>query len=67
MADKTVINNPPSQQQREGNGGGAGWAVAIIIIIAVILFFVYGLPRFRDGNDTNINLPENIDVQPNQP
>lgn len=60
----TTIINPGG-----GDGGnGVGMILGVVIALVVIfLFFVYGLPAIRGGNDggTNINVPEQIDVNVN--
>lgn len=66
MADKTNIINPPPQDRRNGDGGSAGWAVAVIIIIALILFFIFGFPRLRDGNGTDVNILDKIKIETSQ-
>lgn len=58
----TVINNPD-----QGNGGGTGMIIgAVVLLIVVVLFFVYGLPAMRNsGSDTNVNVPDEIQVDVN--
>ncbi len=59
----TVINNPPGNSE---GGGAAGVVITgIVVIILVVLFFVYGLPRIRSGSDTQINVPDSIDINTN--
>jgi len=58
----TVINNPPSTG-RENNGSVAGAIVTgIVVIVLVILFFLYGLPRISGNGETDVNLPNQIEV-----
>jgi len=61
----TVINNPDTS----GDSGGMGWVVGMIIaILLAFVFFVYALPAIRNsGSGTNINVPDKIDVNVNQP
>lgn len=65
----TIINNP-GQGDSDNSGGGAGIIVGVIIAIVLIaLFVVYGLPALRNTNSetgTEVNLPENIDVNINE-
>lgn len=46
-------------------GSGSGWAIAAVVIIALILLLIFGLPALRgvapDGG-TNVNIPDEIDV-----
>lgn len=60
MADKTIINNPPPRED------GGRWAVAVIMVVAILLFFVFGLPRIRGQNGTNINVPDKIKIETSQ-
>jgi hypothetical protein len=45
-------------------GSGAGWAVAAVVVIALVLFLIFGLPALRnvDTGGTNVNIPDQIDV-----
>lgn len=45
-------------------GNGAGWAVAALVVIALVLFLIFGLPALRstDTGGTNVNIPDQIDV-----
>jgi len=55
----TVINNPPGND----SGGAAGTIVTgIVVIVVVVLFFVYGLPRIRGNQGTQINIPDKINI-----
>lgn len=61
----TVINNPPGESSGGGGGGLVVGIVAAIVVILLLMFVV--LPEFRDGNgtstgDTNIEVPEQVDV-----
>ncbi|MCL6730032.1 hypothetical protein [Sphingomonas hankyongi] len=51
-----------------GNGGGGGGVLAVVLLIIVVLVLLY---LFRGqlglgGSDTNINVPDKIDVTVNQ-
>ena len=50
-----------------GGGGGGGGVLAVVLLIIVVLVLLY---VFRDnlgfgGKDTNINVPNSIDVNVN--
>jgi len=63
----TIINNPPASG--DGNSsGGVGMIIGVVAVIAIIaLFFLYGLPALRksQNNDTNINVPDKIQIDVN--
>ena len=63
----TVINNPPTPASDAGSGMGFFVGLLVVIILAV-LFFVYALPAIRNSgsSDTNINVPDRINVDVNQ-
>jgi len=50
-----------------GGGGGGGGVLAVVLLIIVVLVLLF---LFRDrlgfGDDTNINVPDQIDVNVNQ-
>ena len=56
----TVINNPPGTT--EGNGSSA-IVLAVVVILLVALFLIFGLPRLSDRGDTNINVPDKIQIE----
>jgi hypothetical protein len=58
----TIINQPP----QEGNSGnGMGFLLGIIVLAVIIfLFFYYGLPAIRG---TQVNVPDQVDVNVNDP
>jgi len=56
----TVIQERPIATDT-GSGVGALAAVVVIIVLGV-LFFLYALPALRDGGDTQINVPDRINV-----
>jgi hypothetical protein len=65
----TIINNPDTGHD---SGGGAGIFLGVILaIILIALFFIYALPALLDrgggGTDTNINVPERVEVDVNNP
>lgn len=50
-----------------GNGGGSGGVLAVVLLIIVVLVLLF---LFRDqlgfgGDETDINIPEQIDVNVN--
>ena len=60
----TTIINPGSNE----GGNGVGTILTVVLVLVVLfLFFVYGLPAMRGGNNggTNINVPDQIDVNVN--
>lgn len=65
----TIINTPPSGSP-ENSGNVLGNLVAVLtLLILGVLFFVYGLPALRSaaGGGTNVNVPDQIDVNLNTP
>ena len=64
----TIINTPPAQKE---SGGGVNMIVGLLIIVVFgYVFFVYGLPAIKNarfGMTTQINVPNKIDVNINQP
>lgn len=63
----TIVNNPPSSNN---SGGGMGMVIGLLLLVVVVfLFFVYGLPALRQmqSGGTQINVPDKIDVNINQP
>jgi len=67
----TIVNTPA--QGNTDSGSGMGMVVgAILLIVFLFVFFVYGLPVIRSsmGRGTTtpqVNVPEKIDVNVNQP
>lgn len=65
----TVVNNPQPAQQQPNNNSGSGFLIGIILIILVIiLLFYFGLPYLNTGGGgTQVNVPEQVDVNVQQP
>ncbi len=66
----TVVNNPAKQ----GESGGYGFLLGIIgIAVFVLIFVFYAVPALRRMGPaeitvpTQINVPENVDVNVTQP
>ena len=49
-----------------GGGGGGVLAVVVLIIVVLVLLYVFRGQLGFGGNDTNINVPDKIDVNVNQ-
>ncbi len=51
-----------------GGGGGSGGvlAVVLLIIVLLVLLFLFRGQLGLGGDDTNINVPDEIDVNVNQ-
>ncbi len=51
-----------------GGGGGSGGvlAVVLLIIVLLVLLFLFRGQLGLGGDDTNINVPDKIDVNVNQ-
>jgi hypothetical protein len=78
----TVINTNPTPSSDSGSGVGLIVGI-IIVIVVIALFFLFGLPYLRGGNtgtnnttnivpegggsDTEIDVPEQVDVNVNNP
>jgi hypothetical protein len=61
----TIINTPPATKE---SGGNIGMIIGLIFLIgAAYLFIVYGLPAIRQMSSPQINVPDKIDVNINQP
>jgi hypothetical protein len=62
----TIINNPPPTSEERSNG--TGFLIGIVLLIVfLILFFNYALPALRGAGSTNVNVPEQVDVNVNAP
>jgi len=65
----TVVNTPSTSD----TGGGMGFLIGMILLAVVLfLLFVYGLPLLNQagrggGTGTNINIPDQIDVNMQNP
>jgi hypothetical protein len=58
----TVIHDRPAVVE---TGSGAGALVATVVLVVLgILFFLYALPAIRGNNDVQINVPDNVEVNP---
>lgn len=61
----TIINTPPADRQE---GSNMGMIIGLIILfIAAYLFFIYGLPAIKQISSPQVNIPNEIDVNINQP
>jgi hypothetical protein len=49
-----------------GGGGGGVLAVVLLIIVVLVLLFLFRNQLGFGGSDTNISVPEKIDVNVNQ-
>jgi uncharacterized membrane protein len=49
-----------------GGGGGGVLAVVLLIIVVLVLLFLFRNQLGFGGSDTNITVPEKIDVNVNQ-
>ncbi|MFS8159707.1 MAG: hypothetical protein ACMG6E_05745 [Candidatus Roizmanbacteria bacterium] len=67
----TIINTPAQGSTDSGNG--MGMVIGVILLIGLFfLFFVYGFPMMRNsmgriGTTPQINVPDKIDINVNQP
>ena len=60
----TVVNNPGSSD----SGSGMGMIVGILVLLAVVFLFIfYGLPALRQPSTPSISVPDQLDVNINQP
>jgi uncharacterized membrane protein len=48
-----------------GGGGGGVLAIVLLIIVVLVLLFVFRDQLGFGGKDTNINVPDSIDVNVN--
>lgn len=60
----TIVNNPPAERQNNGSGLLVG---VILFIVFIVLFFYYGLPAIQNTGGSQINVPEQVDVNVNMP
>ena len=62
----TVVNNPGGTTD---SGSGIGMLVGIILLLAIVfLFFAYGLPMLNRSTTTpQVNIPDQVDVNVQQP
>lgn len=61
----TIVNNPAPAPE---SNGGMGMIIGLILFIVVLfIFFVYALPAIRHIGSPQINIPNKIDVNVNQP
>ena len=63
-----INNNTPPVSDYSNSSGGVGMIIGVVAVIAIIaLFFLYGLPALRksQNNDTNINVPDKIQIDVN--
>ncbi len=51
--------------ERDGGGGGGVLAVVLLIIVVLVLLFLFRDQLGFGGGDTNIEVPEQIDVTVN--
>ena len=63
----TVVTNNPGSD----SGGGFGFLAGVVLLVVVVfLFIVYGVPALRQAGSVGspqINVPEKLDVNVNQP
>ena len=60
----TIVNNPPSSE----SNGGMGMVIGFILLLVLLaLFFIYGFPMIRQSTGPQVNIPDRVDVNVNQP
>jgi hypothetical protein len=67
MADNDRDTEHTTVIERDGGGGGGGvLAVVLLIIVVLVLLFVFRDQLGLTGGDTDVNVPNSIDVNINQ-
>ncbi len=60
----TIVNSTPTETS-SSSAVGIVLALIVLLVLAFILF-VYGLPYLRRSSGTQINVPDQLDVNVNQ-
>lgn len=66
MADNDRDTEHTTVIERDGGGGGGVLAVVLLIIVVLVLLFVFRDQLGLTGGDTDVNVPNSIDVNINQ-
>ncbi len=65
---ENVVNNPNSN---EPGSGMWGFLSVLLIVVAIIALFIFGLPylrsAFRGSGTTQVNIPDQVDVNVSLP
>lgn len=61
----TIVNTPASTtDSNDSTGMIIGF---ILLMVLLFVFFVYGLPMMRQSSTPQVNVPDKVDVNINQP
>ncbi len=60
----TIVNTPAPVDSSGGSGMIIGF---ILLLVLLVVFFIYGLPVLRQSTSPQINVPDRVDVNINQP